>query len=110
MHREHVRCHVTCFIIKSRYFNFHDMSVRIGPSTRDGRILPPGATPPGKESSMLILTRKLGEKILIGDRIVITVTRLEGSHVRLGVDAPPEVAVFREEIAPRLLPMVLPIA
>jgi carbon storage regulator len=50
---------------------------------------------------MLVLTRKLGERVVIGDRIVVTVVKLEGGQVRLGIEAPREVAVFREEIAHR---------
>jgi carbon storage regulator len=51
---------------------------------------------------MLVLSRKLGEKITIGDRIVVTVVKLGNGQVRLGIEAPPEIAVFREEICPRL--------
>ena len=61
---------------------------------------------------MLVLSRKLGERIVIGDRIVVTVVKLDHGHVRLGIEAPREIAVFREEIAPRLpptLPTVQPI-
>ena len=61
---------------------------------------------------MLVLSRKLGERIVIGDRIVVTVVRLDRGHVRLGIEAPRETTVFREEIAPRLspLPPVQPVA
>jgi carbon storage regulator len=60
---------------------------------------------------MLVLSRKLGERIVIGDRIVVTVERLENDRVRLGIEAPRETAVFREEIGPRLhpIPLVPPI-
>jgi carbon storage regulator len=61
---------------------------------------------------MLVLSRKLGERIVIGDRIVVTVVKLEHGQVRLGIEAPREIAVFREEIASRLpspLPLVQPI-
>ena len=47
---------------------------------------------------MLILTRKLGETIRIGDEITINVVDIKGKHVRLGIEAPPEVIVHREEI------------
>jgi len=50
---------------------------------------------------MLVLTRKVGEKILIGDTIVLTVVRIHGDKVRLGIDAPPEVPVHREEVRRR---------
>ncbi|MBA3484214.1 MAG: carbon storage regulator [Pirellulales bacterium] len=48
---------------------------------------------------MLVVSRKIGERILIGDKIAITVVKLAGGAVRLGVDAPPEMAVMREELA-----------
>ncbi|QDV35580.1 carbon storage regulator [Tautonia plasticadhaerens] len=59
---------------------------------------------------MLVLTRKLGERIVIGDGIVVTVVKLEHGQVRLGIEAPREVPIFREEIAPRRpsLPLVQP--
>jgi carbon storage regulator len=58
---------------------------------------------------MLVLCRKRGERVVIGDRIVVTVERLENDRVRLGIEAPREIAVFREEIDPRLHPLVQPI-
>lgn len=50
---------------------------------------------------MLVLTRKLSERLLIGDDICITVVRLEGGQVRLGIDAPRHVPVVRAELNPR---------
>ena len=47
---------------------------------------------------MLILTRKLGENIRIGDKIRITVLDVKGGQVKLGIDAPSHIAVHREEI------------
>ncbi len=47
---------------------------------------------------MLILTRKLGESITIGDDIKVTVLGVFGRQVRIGIDAPPKVVVHREEI------------
>jgi len=47
---------------------------------------------------MLILTRKLGESITIGEHIKVTILGVFGRQVRLGVDAPPEVMVHREEV------------
>ena len=47
---------------------------------------------------MLILTRKPGEVIRIGDNIIITVTGVQGNQVRLGITAPREIPVHREEI------------
>jgi carbon storage regulator len=47
---------------------------------------------------MLILTRKLGESITIGDDIKITFLETKGKHVRIGIEAPPHIAIHREEI------------
>ena len=52
---------------------------------------------------MLILTRKVGESVLIGDDISITVLSVRGNQVKLGVQAPKEVSVHREEIYQRIL-------
>jgi carbon storage regulator len=49
---------------------------------------------------MLVLSRKLGEKIVIGDNIVVTVVKIDRNQVRLGIEAPHDVPVYREEIAP----------
>lgn len=51
---------------------------------------------------MLILTRKAGEQIAIGEQIVISVLEVRGSQVRLGISAPPEVAIHRGEIYERI--------
>lgn len=51
---------------------------------------------------MLILTRKLNEAIVIGDDITITVLSVKGGKVRLGIDAPEDVSVHREEIFQRI--------
>jgi carbon storage regulator len=47
---------------------------------------------------MLVLTRKEGEKICIGDNVVITVVRAGGDRVRLGIDAPSDMIVLRSEL------------
>ena len=47
---------------------------------------------------MLVLSRKLGEKIVIDGGIVVTVVRVDRNQVRLGIEAPASVAVFREEV------------
>jgi carbon storage regulator len=52
---------------------------------------------------MLVLSRKLGEKIVIGDNIVITVVKIDRNQIRIGIEAPSDVAVYREEIAPQRL-------
>ena len=51
---------------------------------------------------MLVLSRKVGERILIGDKIAITVVKIGHGGVRVGVEAPPEMAVVREELAQEL--------
>ncbi len=52
---------------------------------------------------MLILTRKIGECITIGDQIRVYVMDIKGRQVRLGIDAPPEATVHREEVYERIL-------
>ena len=47
---------------------------------------------------MLVLTRKAGESIVIGSDVVVTVIELRGGQVRVGIDAPREVQVHREEV------------
>jgi carbon storage regulator len=47
---------------------------------------------------MLVLSRHVGEKIMIGEDVVVTVIEIRGDKVRLGIDAPKEVAVHREEV------------
>lgn len=47
---------------------------------------------------MLVLSRKVGERIWIGDEIAITVVRITGGGVRLGIEAPEELSVVREEL------------
>ena len=49
---------------------------------------------------MLVLSRKLNEKIVIDGGIVITVVKIDRNNVRIGIEAPGNIAVFREEIAP----------
>jgi carbon storage regulator len=51
---------------------------------------------------MLILTRRIGESVVIGDDIKLTVLGVKGSQVRLGIDAPKTVSVHREEIYDRI--------
>jgi len=51
---------------------------------------------------MLILTRRLGESVNIGDEVTVTVLGVKGGQVRLGFTAPPDVAVHRQEIYERI--------
>jgi carbon storage regulator len=51
---------------------------------------------------VLVLSRKVGERILIGDKIAVTVVKIGHGGVRIGVEAPPELAVVREELAKEL--------
>jgi len=52
---------------------------------------------------MLVLTRKPGQSLYIGDEVKITLKEVRGNQVRLGIDAPPHVRIFREEIYLQIL-------
>jgi carbon storage regulator len=84
------------------------MLVRIATIAPDGplRCLRSGRIHQGRSPRVLVLSRKVGQRILIGDRIVVTVAKLENGQVRLGIEAPREISVFREEIDPRLHPLL----
>lgn len=55
-----------------------------------------------KESVMLILTRRIGETLMIGDDVMVTVLGVKGSQVRIGINAPKDVSVHRQEIYERI--------
>jgi len=51
---------------------------------------------------VLVVSRKIGERILIGEKIVVTVVKISGGGVRIGIDAPPEMSIIRQELAEKL--------
>ena len=51
---------------------------------------------------MLVVSRKIGERILIGDKVAVTVVKIGNGGVRIGIEAPPEMAIVREELAEQL--------
>lgn len=53
---------------------------------------------------MLVLSRKESERIRLGDSIVVTVVRVSGDKVRLGIEAPADILVLREELEPQIRP------
>jgi len=55
-----------------------------------------------RRNGMLILTRRVGETLMVGDEVTVTVLGVKGNQVRIGVDAPKDVAVHREEIYQRI--------
>jgi carbon storage regulator len=88
-----------------RFTADHKVEVRTGWSARGAPLRgrnPDRQDAGGGEGTMLLLTRKLGENIRIGDDVKITIVEVKGNHVKLGIDAPPSVKVHREEIYERI--------
>ena len=53
---------------------------------------------------MLVLSRHVGEKIIIGDNIIVTVVEVRGNCVRIGIEAPKDIPILREELLPKEIP------
>jgi carbon storage regulator len=52
---------------------------------------------------MLVLTRRVGEKLIIGENVTVTILSVKGNQIRIGIDAPRDITVNREEIYQRIL-------
>jgi len=83
----------------------------IGPDTcKDGKVRKINRdekdewnAPPGKEVIVLILTRRVSEKLVIGENVTVTVLAVKGNQVRIGIEAPSDVMVNREEVYQRIV-------
>jgi carbon storage regulator len=71
-------------------------------ASQEPKLSIPGYTNFMECGEMLILTRRVGESLMIGDDVSITVLGIKGNQVRLGVNAPKEISVHREEIYQRI--------
>jgi len=72
----------------------------------DSRILTKRQTADTGSHPMLVLSRKESQRIKLGESIVVTVVRVMGDKVRLGIEAPSDVLILREELDPRETPAV----
>ncbi len=59
---------------------------------------------------MLVLSRRESERIRLGDSIIVTVVKLSGNRVRLGIEAPSDIVVLRSELQPRASAKALPVS
>jgi carbon storage regulator len=73
-----------------------------GPDTAASTYDLAGLENPPKESSMLILTRRVGETVMIGSDVTVTILGVKGSQVRVGITAPKTIPVHRQEIHERI--------
>ena len=53
---------------------------------------------------MLIITRRPGQRVMVGDDVIIAVVDVKGANVRIGIEAPKEVPIYREEVLPERAP------
>src|SRR5215471_6448428 len=87
---------VRAIVALSRLLADREEGIATAAARMDAR---PNSSYQPRECSMLVLTRKLQEKIQIGDNITITILRTKGKSVRLGIEAPLEVPVIRGELS-----------
>jgi len=71
------------------------------PPPKDGDLQGWRASREGQK--MLVLTRRVGERLIIGDDVTVNVLSIKGNQVRIGIDAPPEVTIHRQEVFERIL-------
>jgi carbon storage regulator len=76
-----------------------DLIKRLVSKRTDLPLLTPLAS--GRIRVMLVLNRKVGERIVIGDDIVVTVVKVQGKQVRIGIEAPTAVSIRRKELLPQ---------